>query len=83
MPSWELFDRQSQTYKDEVLPPNVRARLAVEAGTPMGWQRYVGLDGDVVGQEGYGASAPASDLARHFGYTAENVVARLERLLAR
>ncbi len=82
MPSWELFDRQPLEYRDAVLPPSVRARLAVEAGTPMGWQRYVGLDGDVLGQEGYGASAPASDLAHHFGYTVENVVARVGRLLA-
>ncbi len=80
-PSWELFDRQPQSVRDAVLPPGMRARLAVEAATPMGWQRYVGLDGDVVGQEGYGASAPAADLARHFGYTTENVVARVKRLL--
>ncbi|MEO8504649.1 MAG: transketolase [Acidobacteriota bacterium] len=81
-PSWELFDRQPKEYRDSVLPPAIRARLAVEAATPMGWQRYVGLEGDVLGQEGYGASAPAADLAIHFGYTPENVVARLKRLLA-
>jgi len=83
MPSWQLFDAQPREYRDAVLPPAVRLRLAVEAGTPLGWERYVGLDGDVLGQESWGASAPAGDLQRHFGYTVEEVVRRARRLLAR
>jgi transketolase len=83
MPSWELFDAQPREYQDSVLPPHIRARLAVEAATPLGWHRYVGLEGDVLGQEGYGASAPAEDLAKHFHYMPEEIVRRVHRLLGR
>ena len=77
-PSWELFDRQPKEYRDSVLPPSIRARLAVEAGTPMGWQRYVGLEGDVLGQEGMSLGPGATAIA---SATPENVVARLKKLL--
>ena len=74
MPSWELFDAQTREYRESVLPDRVRARVAVEAGTVMGWERYVGLDGAVVGMKGYGASAPSDVLYKHFNITVEGVV---------
>jgi transketolase len=83
MPSWELFDRQSRAYRESVLPPEVTARLAVEAGVPQGWHRYVGLSGDVIGLERFGASAPYQVIMQHLGLTVENVVARALRLLGK
>lgn len=83
MPSWELFDEQPQSYRDDVLPPDVTARLAVELGVSQGWSRYVGADGDMFGVERFGASAPAGILLREYGFTVENVVARARALLAR
>ena len=75
MPSWNLFAQQDQAYRDLVLPPNVRARVAVEAGSTFGWARWVGGDGAVVGIDHFGASAPAETLYERFGVTTENVVA--------
>jgi transketolase len=83
MPSWDLFDAQAQPYREEVLPPTVHARLAVELGAPQGWHRYVGDQGEVMGIERFGASAPASVLKREFGFTTEDVVASARRLLSR
>ena len=83
IPSWELFEAQPQAYRDDVLPPAVTARVAVEAGSPLGWHKYVGLDGDVVGMERFGASAPAKVLFEQFGFTAENVAARALKLINR
>jgi transketolase len=83
MPSWELFDAQPQDYHDRVLPPAVRKRLAVEAGVPQGWHKYVGSEGEIHGIERFGASAPYKDLAREFGYTPEKVVERVEGILGR
>jgi transketolase len=83
MPSGELFDAQPQAYRDEVLPPDVTARLAVELGSPQGWHRYVGDHGDVLGIDHFGASAPADVLLREFGFTVDNVVARAKALLAK
>ncbi|NPA90260.1 MAG: transketolase [Chloroflexi bacterium] len=83
MPSWEIFERQPQSYREEVLPPEVTARLAVEAAMPLGWERYVGTQGDVIGVEQFGASAPYKVLMEHFGFTVENIVARAEALLSR
>ena len=82
-PSWELFAAQEASYRDAVLPPEVTARLAVEAGVELGWHRWVGGQGEIVGLEGFGASAPAEALASHFGLTAEAVVERAETLLRR
>ena len=76
MSSWELFDAQPPAYRDRVLPPDVPARLAVEAGVSQGWRRYVGLAGDVVSLERFGASAPYPVLMREFGFTPEHVAAR-------
>jgi transketolase len=83
MPCWELFDRQPVEYRDAVLPPAVRKRLAVEAASPFGWAKYVGLEGEVQGIERFGASAPAKQLYEPFGFTAEHVVARALRMLGR
>jgi len=82
LPCWQIFDRQAASYRHEVLPPSVHARLAVEAASPFGWQHYVGERGDVVGMTRFGASAPAEILFKEFGFTPENVVAHAQRLLA-
>jgi len=82
MPCWDLFDEQSAEYKESVLPSAVRARVAVEAGTPIGWERYVGLEGRVVAQKQFGASGPAKDVFKHFGFTVENVVAHAKDSIA-
>ncbi|MBE0618926.1 MAG: transketolase, partial [Proteobacteria bacterium] len=74
LPCWELFEAQPRAYRDEVLPPAVTARVAVEAASPFGWERYVGFRGRVVGMPRFGASAPAEVLGEKFGFTAGNVV---------
>jgi transketolase len=74
LPCWELFDEQDQAYRDAVLPPSLRARVAVEAGVTQGWERYLGDAGLALGLDRYGASAPAKALFAHFGLTAEAVV---------
>jgi transketolase len=81
MPSWELFREQNQGYRDDVLPPAVKRRLAVEAGVTLGWKEWVGDEGDVIGMEGFGASAPAGELFSNFGFSVDNVVARARALL--
>ena len=83
MPCWELFEAQSCDYRDLVLPPSVRARLAVEAGVTQGWDRYVGDQGDVIGVDRFGASAPGPVVMREYGFTVEQVCARARALLAR
>jgi transketolase len=83
MPSWEVFDEQPQAYKDEVLPPSVRTRLAVEAAVCMGWHRYVGGQGDVLGIDHFGASAPAAVLFEKFGFTPEAIAERAAALVER
>ena len=76
MPCWELFELQDEAYRAEVLPPNLGARLAVEAGVTMGWQRWVGDDGDVLGVDRFGASAPGGTVLEKYGFTVDNVVER-------
>jgi transketolase len=83
MPSWDLFEKQTQDYKDEVLPPLTPARLAIEAAAPFGWERYVGPKGAVIGMAHYGASAPYKVLAEQFGFTADNIARRALELLGR
>ncbi len=73
LPSWQLFDRQDQAYREAVLPRSVKARVSVEAAATAGWERYVGMDGAMVGMHRFGASAPLNDLMKAFGFTAENV----------
>jgi transketolase len=80
-PSWELFEAQSQNYKDDVLPKNVNARLAVEAGVSQGWRHWVGDAGDVIAVDRYGASAPGNVVMEKFGFSVENVLARAKALL--
>jgi transketolase len=81
MPSWDLFDAQPRSYRDQVLLPTVHARLAVEAGASQGWHRYVGDHGDVLGVDRYGASAPGDVVMREYGFTADNVCKRAMALL--
>jgi transketolase len=83
MPSWELFEAQPQAYRDAVLPPKVTARVAVEAGVPLGWERYVGSQGEIIGLNRFGASAPYKVLAEKFGFTAEAVARRAKLVLGR
>jgi len=80
--SWELFDRQDQAYKDSVLPPSVRARVAVEAGIKMGWEKYIGDKGEFVGMTGFGASAPYKVCYEKFGITADAVAAAAKKSMA-
>ncbi len=81
MPSFELFEEQSSEYKESILPKAVRRRLAVEAASSFGWHKYIGLDGDMISMEGFGASAPAGQLFKDFGFTVENVVDRAVNLM--
>ena len=82
MPSCEVFDEQPKEYRDQILPPSIRARVSVEAGSTKGWERYVGLDGASVGMTGYGASAPAGTLYEKFGITAERVADEARKLVS-
>jgi transketolase len=83
MPSTNLFAKQDDAYREAVLPSAIRRRLAIEAGAPETWYRWVGLDGDVIGMTTFGASAPVNDVMKHFGFTVENVVAHARKLIAR
>jgi transketolase len=81
MPSWELFDAQSQAYRHQVLPPEVKAKIAIEAGSPQGWHRYVGESGRIIALDHFGASAPYKTLYEKFGLTANQVVESAQDLL--
>ncbi len=81
MPSFELFEKQSDEYKESVLPKNVKARISVEAGVAQGWSKYVGLDGDSVSIEGFGASAPVGVLMEKYGFTVENITSKAKEVL--
>ncbi len=83
MPCWELFSEQEQAYRDQVLPPEVRARLAVEAASAFGWREWVGDAGEVVGVERFGASAPGEEVLEHYGFTVDNVAGAARALLGR
>jgi transketolase len=83
MPSWQLFARQPREYRDTVLPPSVTARVAVEAGSPMGWHQWVGTDGRIVGITRFGASAPATRVFEELGFSAANVAAHVRAALGR
>jgi transketolase len=83
MPSWEIFDHQPQAYRDSVLPPNVKARVAVEQGSILGWGRYVGDSGRVIGMNTFGASAPLKELQKKFGFEPDQVVAAAKEQLKR
>ena len=81
MPSWELFEKADKAYQDSVIPPGQTARIAIEAGSPMGWEKYVGTGNPIIAMETYGASAPGNTLMEKFGFTAENVVSKVMDLL--
>jgi transketolase len=81
MPSWELFEKSTQEYKDRVLLPDVTVRLAVEAGIPLGWERYVGNSDAIIGITSFGASAPGGTVMKKFGFTPENIVQKALELL--
>ena len=81
MPSWELFERQSQEYRESVIPPEVQARVSMEQGSTLGWDRYVGPNGRKIGMHTFGASAPLRELQKKFGFTPENVVAAAKEQL--
>ena len=83
VPCMELFDKQPKKYKESVLPSSVRARFAIEAATPSPWYKYVGLDGDVLGMTTFGASGPFDDLLKHFGFTVENVVEKVKKIIGK
>ena len=83
MPSWELFDAQDQNYRDSVLPPGLSARVTVEEGSTLGWHRYAGDRGVVLGMHSFGMSAPIKVVAEHFGFTPEHVVAAAKRAMGR
>lgn len=83
MPSWELFAEQPVDYRRQVLPPEIRARIAVEAAAPMEWCRWIGDRGQVIGIERFGASAPGGNVMAHYGFTAQNVVQTALKLLER
>ncbi|MFF2091169.1 transketolase [Paenibacillus sp. NPDC058174] len=81
MPSWDLFDKQDKAYKDSVLLPEVKARVAVEMAHPFGWERYVGDQGTIIGIDTFGASAPGDRVIKEYGFTVENVVAKVKAVL--
>jgi transketolase len=83
MPSWELFDAQTQDYKNSVLPEHVTARVAIEAGVTQGWHKYVGMHGKIIGLDHFGASAPINELFTNFSITAESVVQAVQDLINR
>lgn len=83
MPSWELFEKQDQAYKEKVFPKSMKKRLAVEAASPLGWHKYVTDEGDIIGMTTFGESAPAADLYKEFGFTIENVVAKAKAVIGK
>ena len=83
MPSWELFERQNKTYRDRIIDPDCKRRLIVEAGSSFGWERYAGSKGAIIALDTFGASGPFKELAKLFGFTVENVLAKANELLAR
>ena len=81
MPSWDRFEQQSQEYKNTVLPKNVKKRLGIEVGSSMGWHKYTGDEGEVLAIDTFGASAPGEKIMEEYGFSVNNVVARVKALL--
>ena len=81
MPSWELFEQQSREYRDTVLPPSIKTRIAVEQGSSLGWERYVGPGGYIAGMQTFGASAPLKDLQDKFGFTTDRIITEVKKML--
>lgn len=82
MPSWELFEKQPEQYRSDILPPEITVRMSIEAGVTFGWHKYAGLGGEIVGIDHFGASAPGKTVLKEFGFTSENVLDRIKALLA-
>ncbi|WP_394767788.1 transketolase-like TK C-terminal-containing protein [Ferruginibacter sp.] len=82
MPSWELFEKQDKAYKEKIFPKALRKRLAVEAGSPLGWLKYVTDEGDIIGINRFGESAPGEEVMKEYGFTVENVVKKAKALMA-
>jgi transketolase len=83
MPSWDIFEHQTQEYRDSVLPRHIKARIAVEQASTFGWERYVGNSDCVIGMKTFGASAPLKELQRKFGFTPECIVAAAKKQIAK
>jgi transketolase len=83
IPSWNLFDQQSDEYKAKVLPPEIKARVSVEQAATFGWSQYIGPTGIAIGMRRFGASAPIKDLQKKFGFTTENVVAAARKAMGK
>jgi transketolase len=83
MPSWSLFEAQEDSYRESVLPRGIKKRVTVEAGSPVGWHRWAGDEGSVIGVERFGASAPGQEVLAHLGFTADHVAATALRLLGK
>jgi transketolase len=83
MPSWDIFELQPQKYRDSVLPPNIKARIAIEQGSTLGWDRYVGDNGRVIGMHTFGASAPLKELQHKFGFEPDRIVQVANEMLGR
>jgi transketolase len=82
MPSWELFEKQENAYKEKIFPKTLRKRLAVEAGSTLGWHKYVTDEGDMIGINKFGESAPGEEVMKEYGFSVENVVTRAKVLLS-
>jgi transketolase len=83
LPSWELFERQDQAYQDEVLPPEITARVSIEEASTLGWERFVGPEGAKIGMHTFGSSAPLKDVQTKFGFTPDRVAERAKEVLGR
>jgi transketolase len=83
LPSWELFEAQDARYREEVIPPTLKARISIEAGSTLGWERYIGLDGKAIGLQNYGASAPGNVIYEQLGLTAERIAKEAKTLLGK
>lgn len=83
MPSWDIFENQTQEYRESVLPARVKARVSVEQASTFGWERYVGAEGRVIGMKTFGASAPLKELQNKFGFEPERVVATARQMLGK
>jgi transketolase len=83
MPSWDIFEHQSREYRDSVLPPDVTARVSVEQASILGWDRYVGSKGKIIGMHTFGASAPLKELQKKFGFEPDKVVAAVKEVIGK
>ena len=83
MPSWDIFEQQTQEYQDSVLPPSLIARVAVEQASTFGWERYIGKRGRIIGMKTFGASAPLKELQKKFGFEPEQIVTAAKQLLTK